>query len=84
MLARINVETLRANGYGFQVQTLYRTIALGGRVREIPITFTERVRGASKMSGGIVFEAAMLPWRLRSQIGPLPASARRANTAAPA
>ena len=84
MLARISIETIATNGYGFQVETLYRCAARGGRIREIPITFTERVRGSSKMSGGIVLEAAMLPWRLRSQIGPLPPSSRQTNTAAPA
>lgn len=84
MLARINVDTLRSNGYGFQVETLYRTCGLGGRVREIPIVFTERVRGRSKMSGRIVGEAALLPWRLRSQLGPLPAAAREADSTASA
>ena len=81
MLARLNVDTLRSNGYGFQVETLYRTLLLGGRVCEIPIVFTERVRGRSKMSGGIMIEAALLPWRLRSELGPLPATHAADRTA---
>jgi dolichol-phosphate mannosyltransferase len=83
MLARINVETLRASGYGFQVETLYRTIALGGRVCELPIVFTERADGTSKMTGRIVIEAGILPWRLRAQMGPLPKT-REAGGTAPA
>jgi len=82
MLARINVDTLLANGYAFQVETVYRALALGGRVCEVPITFTERTRGSSKMGGRIVLESAILPWRLRARIGPLPKSPREADTAA--
>src|SRR5690348_55828 len=73
MLGRINVDTLRSQGYGFELESLYRTVRLGGRVCEIPIVFTERVRGRSKMSSRIMIEAAFLPWRLRSELGPLPA-----------
>jgi dolichol-phosphate mannosyltransferase len=65
-LARISLETVRSNGYAFQVEMLYRTVMLGGRVREIPIRFTDRTRGTSKMSSRVVFEALALPWRVRS------------------
>lgn len=64
-LARLSLDTLRSNGYSFQVETLYRTLALGCRVREVPITFTERQRGSSKMDGRVMLEAFTLPWRLR-------------------
>src|SRR5262245_39573389 len=47
-LERIQVATLRSNGYAFQVETLYRTVHTGGRVREVPIVFTEREQGRSK------------------------------------
>jgi dolichol-phosphate mannosyltransferase len=67
LLQRIGIDTLRSNGYAFQVETLYRAVLFGGRVREVPIVFTERERGRSKMSGLIMLEAATLPWRLRSQ-----------------
>ena len=64
-LARLSIDTLSSTGYAFQVETLYRTLALGCRVREVPITFTERQHGSSKMSARIMLEAVTLPWRLR-------------------
>jgi dolichol-phosphate mannosyltransferase len=69
VLERIGLDNLQANGYAFQVETLVRTIACGGRVREIPIVFTERRHGRSKMSGRVMLEAAALPWRLRRTSG---------------
>ena len=65
-LARIALETVRSNGYAFQVEMAYRTVMLGGRVCEIPIRFTDRTRGASKMSSRVIFEALALPWRMRA------------------
>jgi dolichol-phosphate mannosyltransferase len=67
-LERIDIETLRSDGYAFQVETLYRTVAAGGRVREVPIVFTEREQGRSKMSGRVMIEAAILPWRARTSV----------------
>ncbi|HEV2529655.1 MAG TPA: polyprenol monophosphomannose synthase [Thermomicrobiales bacterium] len=64
-LEGLNLEHLRADGYGFQIETTWRVIRNGGRVVEIPITFTDRVAGASKLSRSIVLEAALLVWRLR-------------------
>jgi dolichol-phosphate mannosyltransferase len=64
-LARLSIDTLSSTGYAFQVETLYRTLALGCRVREVPITFTERQHGSSKMNARIMLEAFTLPWRLR-------------------
>jgi dolichol-phosphate mannosyltransferase len=84
MLARIDIDTLKANGYGFQVETLFRAVALGGRVREVPIVFTERTEGASKMSGRIILESAILPWRLRARFGRLRQRAHEADSTAPA
>src|SRR6185436_11433897 len=65
-LERIGIDTLRSDGYAFQVETLYRTVRAGGRVCEVPIVFTERQQGQSKMSSMIVLEAVALPWRLRA------------------
>jgi dolichol-phosphate mannosyltransferase len=50
----------------------YRALVLGFRVVEVPITFTERERGSSKMSRRIVWEAATLVPRLRRRLGPVP------------
>jgi len=89
MLERIAIETLKSDGYAFQVETLYRTVQAGGSVREVPIVFTERQHGRSKMSGMVVMESALLPWRLRGQrhrgVQPLswPAG-RETQTGAPA
>jgi dolichol-phosphate mannosyltransferase len=73
VLQAIPLEEVAAAGYGFQIEMTYRAILLGFRVREVPITFTERERGVSKMSRGIVWEAATLVPRLRRRLGRPPA-----------
>jgi len=60
VLRRIDLEHSRAEGYGFQVEMVYRVVRLGGRIVEVPITFTDRLEGRSKMSGRIVVEALAL------------------------
>ena len=67
-LERLSLDSVQSNGYAFQVETLYRTILNGGRVCEVPITFTDRTRGSSKLSGGVVLEGLALPWRIRSGV----------------
>ncbi|MGI8631111.1 MAG: polyprenol monophosphomannose synthase [Solirubrobacterales bacterium] len=61
VLESIDLGSVTARGYGFQVEMTYRAIQLGFTVSEIPIVFTEREYGRSKMSRGIVAEAA---WRV--------------------
>lgn len=53
----IDFQNIQSNGYGFQVETLYRLHEAGLSVGEVPITFIERREGVSKMHGGIVLEA---------------------------
>lgn len=60
-LEALNPATLRADGYAFQVEATWRAHRLGARIVEVPIVFTERRAGASKMSGRIALEAA---WRV--------------------
>jgi len=60
-LEAIDLDAVSARGYGFQIETTYRVLRAGLRVQEIPIRFTERRVGDSKMSGSIVAEAA---WRV--------------------
>ena len=71
VLEAIPLERVAAAGYGFQVEMTYRALRAGFRVVEVPITFTERERGSSKMSRAIVWEAAVLvprlPRRLRRE-----------------
>lgn len=57
ILQRLHLDTVRANGYVFQVDMTRRVSAAGGTIVEVPIVFVERVRGKSKMSKAIVFEA---------------------------
>lgn len=60
-LAAVGPETLRAEGYAFQVEATVAALRREARVVEVPIRFTERRAGASKMRAGIVLEAA---WRV--------------------
>ena len=65
MLEAMDLAAVRTRGYGFQIEMAWRAIAAGGGVVEAPICFTERRAGQSKMSGSIVTEALVLPWKLR-------------------
>jgi dolichol-phosphate mannosyltransferase len=56
-LEAIDLDALSAHGYAFQIETTYRVLRAGLRVKEIPIRFTERRAGSSKMTGAIVAEA---------------------------
>ncbi|HXF97617.1 MAG TPA: polyprenol monophosphomannose synthase [Gaiellaceae bacterium] len=60
-LQAIDLDALAARGYAFQIETTYRVLRAGLRVREVPIRFVERREGASKMTGAIVLEAI---WRV--------------------
>lgn len=65
VLRAIDLDTIKSNGYSFQVETLYRAERRGFKIGEIPIIFIERREGASKMTKKIMLEAALMPWRLR-------------------
>lgn len=58
-LEAIDLDSVASVGYGFQVDMLWRISQLGLKVTEVPITFVERERGTSKMSGGIFKEAVV-------------------------
>jgi hypothetical protein len=64
VLERIDLDTVSAEGYGFQIEMTYRVVRLGGRVVEFPITFRDRTEGESKFSRSIVREAFGLVVRL--------------------
>ena len=70
MLSRIDLDAITADGYGFQIEMAYAVARHGGRIVEVPISFTDRVRGTSKMSSKIVFEALGLVtwWAVRDRI----------------
>ena len=64
-LVALDLDAVRSDGYGFQIETTYRLIKQGFRVVEVPIVFTDRVAGASKLSRRIVIEAMLVVWKLR-------------------
>ncbi len=65
VLESISLHRVRSNGYSFQVEMNYRAWRSGFRLVEVPIVFTERTEGQSKMSKAIVREAAYKVWELR-------------------
>ncbi len=67
VLAALDLDSIKSNGYGFQVELNFLCYRSGFRLRELPIIFPDRRLGHSKMSGEIVFEAARLVWRLRGR-----------------
>jgi dolichol-phosphate mannosyltransferase len=73
VLEAIDLDALSARGYGFQIETTYRVLRAGLRVTEVPIRFTDRRVGESKMTGTIVAEAMwMVPvLRVRALAGRL-------------
>jgi dolichol-phosphate mannosyltransferase len=57
VLETIDLGAIDSKGYAFQIETTYRVLRAGFRVVEVPIAFTDREQGSSKMSGAIVLEA---------------------------
>lgn len=65
VLEALDLDSIRSQGYAFQVELTYRALCAGFRVVEVPITFSERRAGRSKMSRRIMLEAAWMVPRLR-------------------
>jgi dolichol-phosphate mannosyltransferase len=68
-LQAVNLDEIRSNGYSFQIELTHRLWRQGYKIVEVPIIFTDRTHGQSKMAGGIVNEAFWLVWRLWWQNG---------------
>jgi glycosyltransferase involved in cell wall biosynthesis len=70
VLRKIDLETVSTDGYGFQIDMTYRVANIDGRIVELPIHFSDRVRGKSKMSSRIIVEAlaAVTWWGIRDRI----------------
>ena len=64
-LQALDFDSMRSDGYCFQIETTFKIWKKGLRVVETPIVFTDRTLGTSKMSGGIISEAFFLVLRLR-------------------
>jgi dolichol-phosphate mannosyltransferase len=73
VLESVNLDAIKSNGYTFQIEVSMRAWLKGFRIKEIPIIFTDRQKGASKMSKSIVREAIWMVWylRLMSMLGKL-------------
>ena len=68
-LLSLDLEAVRSNGYSFQIELTHKIWRQGMRIAEVPIIFTDRFQGSSKMSGKIVREALWMVWSLLFQSG---------------
>jgi len=66
-LQSIDLNNVRSNGYSFQIEMTHKIWRQGMKIVEVPIIFTDRFQGSSKMSGKIVREALWMTWRLLLQ-----------------
>jgi len=64
-LQKLDLGKLKSDGYCFQIETTHTLWKKGLKIKEIPIIFTDRTKGSSKMSGGIISEAFFLVLKLR-------------------
>lgn len=65
VLRQVLKNPLWSCGFSFQIDIKHRAWKLGARITEVPITFGRRARGVSKLSGRIIMEGLIAPWRLR-------------------
>ena len=65
VLRGIDLDSIRSNGYAFQIEMSYKAWRKGFRLGEVPIVFLDRNAGTSKMSKHIVYEAFFMLWKLR-------------------
>lgn len=65
LLESLDLDTVRSNGYSFQIEMTYRALRRGYRVVEVPIVFEDRRVGKSKLSRQVVLEATLMVPRLR-------------------
>ncbi len=63
-LAALPLDGFVSDGYSFLVEMLFVAARQGRRIAEVPITYTERREGQSKMSNSVILESAVTPWRL--------------------
>ncbi|NPA67619.1 MAG: polyprenol monophosphomannose synthase [Chlorobi bacterium] len=69
VLENIGIDDIKMKGYGFQIEMKYRSVINGYKIKEVPIIFTDRTEGNSKMSGGIFSEAFWGVLKLRLNAG---------------
>jgi dolichol-phosphate mannosyltransferase len=66
-LAKLPLDQFVSDGYSFLIEMLFLAAGLGFQVAEVPITFVERRMGQSKVSGAVLVESAVTPWRLAAR-----------------
>lgn len=64
-LKAVQVQTVTSEGYSFQVEMSHRATRAGMKISEVPIVFTDREFGKSKISRSVLLESALMPWKLR-------------------
>jgi dolichol-phosphate mannosyltransferase len=71
VLKNINLDKIKFIGYAFQIEMKYRAFAKNFRIQEVPIIFTDRAKGQSKMSGSIIKEAVfgVISLRIKKMFG---------------
>jgi dolichol-phosphate mannosyltransferase len=67
VLEAIDLDKVKSNGYSFQIEMTFKAYSKGFKIKEVPIIFSDRVKGKSKMSKKIVREAVTMVWKLRLQ-----------------
>lgn len=65
VLKKIEIDRIRSNGYAFQIELHFRAWKAGFKLKEVPVIFTERKEGESKLNKGIVWEAIRRVWSLK-------------------
>ncbi|MCH7851674.1 MAG: polyprenol monophosphomannose synthase [Candidatus Marinimicrobia bacterium] len=65
VLEKLDIPTIRSEGYSFQIETTFRAYRQGYSIKEVPIIFIDRTEGDSKMSQGIIYEAVWMVIRLK-------------------
>lgn len=66
-LEQLPLDRVVSDGYAFLVELLFEASRRGTRIGEVPIIFVERKLGSSKLSGGVLLESLVTPWRLRAR-----------------
>jgi len=68
VLSKLPLDEVHFIGYAFQIEMKYRTWKAGFKIKEVPITFVDRLEGVSKMSSGIIKEAMLGVWKMKFMI----------------
>ena len=65
LLKKYDFSKIQSTGYAFLIEMKVAAYKLGGKIKEIPITFNDRTEGKSKLSNRIIYEGLIAPWKIR-------------------